>query len=166
MGRCQKEQGSKRHGRGACLSQTMVRCHVTLVISQWMSCVTKKSRHRTMPVYAVRGIQGRGDNGGSKKDALLTSPTRPRNALHFRRSGMGRPPKREGREEKMRDEVAPPHPEQNQETNKVGSGSLGGKAERTMKQKSREFSAERQMETVDPPEGVSRKRSAKRSGSI
>ena len=40
----------------------------------------------------------------------------------------------------------------------MGSGSPGGKAERTMKQKSREFSAERQMETVDPPEGVSRKK--------
>ena len=63
-----------------------------------------------MLVYAVRGIQGRGDNRGSKNDALLTGPTRPRNALHFRRSGMGRPPKREGREEKMRDEEAPPTP--------------------------------------------------------
>ena len=56
------------------------------------------------------GIQRRGDNRGSKKDAILTGPTRPRNALHFRRSGMG---------------------------------SLGGKAERTMKQKSRKFSEER-----------------------
>ena len=56
------------------------------------------------------GIQRRGDNRGSKKDALPTGPTRPRNALHFRRSGMGRPPKREDREEKMRDEVASPPP--------------------------------------------------------
>jgi len=61
-----------------------------------------------MQVDAVRGIQGRGDNRGSKNDALLTGPTRPTNALHFRRSGMGRPPKREDREEKMRDEVASP----------------------------------------------------------
>ena len=120
----------------------MVRYRVTYVISQWMSCVTKKSRRRTMLVHAVRGIQRRGDNRGSKKDALLPGPTRPRNALHFRRSGLGRPPKREDREEKMRDEVAPP-PEQNQETNEVGSDSPGGKAERTMKQKSRKFRAER-----------------------
>ena len=108
MGWVQKEQGPKRHGGGACLSQTMVRYRVTYVISQWMSCVTKKSRRRTMLVHAVRGIQRRGDNRGSKKDALLPGPTRPRNALHFRHSGMGRPPKREDREEKMRDEVAPP----------------------------------------------------------
>ena len=141
MGWVQKEQGPKRHGGGACLSQTMVRYRVTYVISQWMSCVTKKSRRRTMLVHAVRGIQRRGDNRGSKKDALLPGPTRPRNALHFRRSGLGRPPKREDREEKMRDEVAPP--EQNQETNELGTGSLGGKAERTMKRKSRKFRAER-----------------------
>ena len=89
------------------------------------------------------GIQRRGDNRGSKKDALPTGPTRPRNALHFRRSGMGRPPKREDREEKMRDEVASPPPEQNQETNKVGWDSPGGKAERTTKQKSRKFRADR-----------------------
>ena len=96
MGWVQKEQGPKRHGGGACLSQTMVRYGVTNVISQWMSCVTKKSRRRTMLVHAVRGIESRGDNRGSKKDALLPGPTRPRNALHFRRSGLGRPPKTGG----------------------------------------------------------------------
>jgi hypothetical protein len=30
-----------------------------------------------MLIYAVRGIQGRGDNRGSKKDALLTGPPSP-----------------------------------------------------------------------------------------
>lgn len=96
-----------------------------------------------MLVYAVHGIQRRGDNRGSKKDALLTGPTRPRNAVHFRRSGLGRPPRRQDSEEKMRDEVAPPPPEQNQEANEMGTGWPGGKADKTMKQKIRKFSAER-----------------------
>ena len=68
----------------------------------------EKSRHRTILGYAVRGIQRRGENRESEKGALLTGSTDPRSALHFRRSGTGRPPKREGREEKMRDEVVPP----------------------------------------------------------
>jgi hypothetical protein len=40
----------------------------------------------------------------------------------------------------------------------VGTGSLGGKAKGTTRRKSRKFSAERQMATVDHPEGVSRKK--------
>lgn len=69
-----------------------------------------------MLVYAVRGIQRRGENRESEKGALLTGPTGPRNAIHFRRSGMGRPPKWEGREEKMRDEVVPPNRTRRQTT--------------------------------------------------
>ena len=59
--------------------------------------------------YAVRRIQRRGENRESEKGALLTGPTGPRSALHFRRNGTGRPPKWEGREGKMRDEVVPPN---------------------------------------------------------
>ena len=66
--------------------------------------------------YAVRRIQRRGENRESEKGALLTGPTGPRSALHFRRSGTGRPPKREGREEKMRDEVVPPNRTRRQTT--------------------------------------------------
>ena len=66
--------------------------------------------------YAVRRIQRRGENRESEKGALLTGSTGPRSALHFRRSGTGRPPKREGREEKMRDEVVPPNRTRRQTT--------------------------------------------------